>query len=374
MTDGAHAVQALQILFIQGGGADVHDEWDDKLVDSLRRELGAGYEVRYPRMPDEGDPSYARWSTAIRREVADLDDGAVVVGHSVGAAILINAFAEQRPAPRLGAIVLIAAPFVGEGGWPGDEFELSSDLGARLPRDVPVVLFHGLDDDTAPPAHADLYAAAIAQAQVHRLPGKDHQLHDDLRDVAREIAKTVAERIAQQRVGSVRLRHARAVRHTRATGELVMSYAVDFGTVSTVGLESSPHADALAGLRANEARYFKNKYDHVFTVEPATKAKATVAWVHRILEQERDIVISSKPLEATEFEVENIRMAYVFYESGLSINVMYTLEDAKKRAVGFKLSDGMEIPEELSKFKFARQKSELAGTIRGSYFVIKGEY
>jgi hypothetical protein len=153
-----------------------------------------------------------------------------------------------------------------------------------------------------------------------------------------------------------------------------VSYAVDFTNVSTAGLESSPVVDALAGLRANEARYFKNKYDHVFTVEPASKAKATIDWVHRILKQERNIVIESKPLEATAFQVENIRWAYVFYESGLSINVLYTIDDPKKRAVGFKLSDGMEIPEELSSFKFARQKSKLAGTIRGSYFVIKQEY
>ena len=151
-----------------------------------------------------------------------------------------------------------------------------------------------------------------------------------------------------------------------------MPYKVDFDTVSTVGLESSPHAEALAGLRANESRYFKNKYDHDFTVEPASDAEAAVEWVHRILKEERDIVIASRPLEATAFEVEGIRWAYVFYESGLSVNVLYGPE---KRAVGFKLSDGMEIPDELaSDFKFARQRSKLAGTIRGSYFVIKHEY
>ena len=154
-----------------------------------------------------------------------------------------------------------------------------------------------------------------------------------------------------------------------------MPGVVDFVNVSTAGLESSPVVDALAGLRANEARYFKNKYDHDFTVEPASKAKGTIAWVHGILKEERDLVIASRPLEASSFEVDGIRMAYVFYESGLSINVMYTIADAGKRAVGFKLSDGMEVPEELaSSFKFARQKSKLAGTIRGSYFVIKGEY
>ena len=154
-----------------------------------------------------------------------------------------------------------------------------------------------------------------------------------------------------------------------------MSDPVDFKTVSTAGLESSPVAPALAGLRANEARYFKNKYDHDFTVEPAGAAGKTIDWVNRILEEERDIVISSRPLEATAFQVEDLKMAYVFYESGLSINVMYSVEDGGKRAVGFKLADGMEVPEELaSRFKFARQKSKLAGTIRGSYFVIKGTY
>ncbi|HSY42102.1 MAG TPA: phage tail protein [Polyangia bacterium] len=154
-----------------------------------------------------------------------------------------------------------------------------------------------------------------------------------------------------------------------------MAYEVDFSNVSTTGLESSPVASALAGLRANEARYFKNKYGHVYAVEPASKAQQTIDWVHRILKEERDLVIQSRPLEATAFEVENIRIAYVFYESGLSINVMYGLDEGGKRAVGFKLSDGMDVPDELeSKFKFARQKSKLAGTIRGSYFVIKGEY
>ena len=151
-----------------------------------------------------------------------------------------------------------------------------------------------------------------------------------------------------------------------------MSYTVDFVTVSTLGLETSPVADALAGLRANEARYFKNKFDHVFVTSLDAAAVERVA---HILNAERDIVIASPALEASDFEVDGVRWTYVFYESGLAINVLYTLEPGGKRAVGFKLSDGMEVPSELAdRFKFARQKSKLAGTIRGSFFVIKGEY
>ena len=116
-----------------------------------------------------------------------LGDGAVVVGHSVGAAILVGALAEQPPERGLGAIVLIAAPFVGEGGWPGDEFELTGDLGARLPPGARVHVFHGLEDETVPPSHAGLYALAIPQAQVRQLPGRDHQLNNDLSEVAEAV-------------------------------------------------------------------------------------------------------------------------------------------------------------------------------------------
>jgi hypothetical protein len=154
-----------------------------------------------------------------------------------------------------------------------------------------------------------------------------------------------------------------------------MPYIVDFTNVSTVGLESSPVAPALAGLRANEARYFMNKYKHVFTTSPASESQEIIEYVNRVLKTERNITFSATPLEAARFQVENIDWAYVFYQDGLAVNVLYTLDDPKKRAVGFKLSEGMEVPAELEgKFKFARQKSKLAGTIRGSFFVIKGEY
>ena len=155
-----------------------------------------------------------------------------------------------------------------------------------------------------------------------------------------------------------------------------MSYIVDFKNVSPVGLQSSSAANALAGLRANEARYFMNKYKHEFTVVPASESCETLDYVHQILKKERDIEFAAQPLETSRFQVENIKWTFVFYEDGLEVNVLYTVDGPKpKRAVGFKLSEGMEVPKELDgKFKFARQKSKLAGTIRGSFFVIKGEY
>lgn len=149
---------------------------------------------------------------------------------------------------------------------------------------------------------------------------------------------------------------------------------VSFTEVSTEGLESSPVAEALAGLRANEARYFSTKYSQEFTVIPAAEAPRTLAWAEEILSSERDIAFASPALEVSINEVEGIFWVHVIYESGLIANVLWTRAEGGKRAVGFKLSEGMDVPEELSAFKFARQKSKLAGTIRGSYFVIKGEH
>jgi hypothetical protein len=84
-----------------------------------------------------------------------------------------------------------------------------------------------------------------------------------------------------------------------------MSTIVDFTKVSTAGLEASPVADALAGLR--EARYFMKKYKHEFTVVPAGKSRETLDYVNRILKKERDITFTARPLETSRFEVENVK-------------------------------------------------------------------
>ena len=176
-----------QLLFVQGAGERVHDDWDSKLVASLRAELGPDYDVRYPRMPDEADPSYARWTAALEQELALLADGAIVVGHSVGGTFLIRSLAEHAPERPLGAIILIAAPFVGDGGWQTTEWQPQHARGEQLPAGVPIHLFHGLADTTVPVSHAELYAQMIPQARLHRLADRDHQLNNDLSEVAAAI-------------------------------------------------------------------------------------------------------------------------------------------------------------------------------------------
>ena len=176
-----------EVLFVQGAGSDVHDEWDIRLVESLQRELGPGYDIRYPRMPNEDDPALATWQPAIETELASLRNGAIVIGHSVGGTLLINVLAASSALPALGAIVLISAPFIGEGGWTTDDLTSRPDLFDRLSPTVPLFLYHGEADAEVPVTHVELYSRAVRGAQVRRLAGRDHQVNNDLSEIARDI-------------------------------------------------------------------------------------------------------------------------------------------------------------------------------------------
>jgi pimeloyl-ACP methyl ester carboxylesterase len=242
---GALPRQTKEVLFIQGGGKNVHEGWDRRLVTSLERGLGPGYTVRYPRMPDEGRPRGEAWKRTIAGELGQMSDGAIFVGHSVGAAIALDFLAGAALGRRVGAIFLVAVPFIGDGGWPSDELrptkqlavdlghgrrtdvrqDLGAGLGADLGRDlgaglgpdvgpdlgphlggepghqlghelarhprhgVPLYLYFGGDDETVPPAHAHLFERTFPRARIAFLKGRDHQLNDDLSEVARDIKR-----------------------------------------------------------------------------------------------------------------------------------------------------------------------------------------
>jgi len=185
--------QPKKVLFVQGGGQGTHDSWDDKLVASLETALGAGYTVSYPRMPKEEEPDPATWKKTIDRELRRLGDGAIVVGHSIGAAILVDHLADETWPVRPAGLFLVATPFMGRDGggegWPSGELRPTREVGASLSDGAPIYFYQGLDDDTVPPSHADLLAHAFPRATIHRLKGRNHQLSDDLTEIARDIQR-----------------------------------------------------------------------------------------------------------------------------------------------------------------------------------------
>lgn len=173
-----------QVLFVQGGGEGGHAA-DAKLAASLQSALGPGYKVHFPKMPDEASPAYTLWKRHLTEALAALGNDVLVVGHSLGAPMLLKLFTEEKSPQGISGVFLIAAPFCGDGGWAWEEAELPKDAGKRL--EVPLFFYHSRDDEEVPYAHLDLYRKAFPNAALRRLSGRNHQLNDDLSEVAADI-------------------------------------------------------------------------------------------------------------------------------------------------------------------------------------------
>ncbi len=179
------------VLFVQGGGAGAHRE-DAALAESLRAALGPEFGVSYPQMPMEDDPDQSRWASRIAHEMSQMGDGAILVGHSVGATILLTMLLEGGKHERIAGVMLLAAPFMGQGGWEVPGFALPRDSQDRFPAAVPLYFYHGEDDETVPFTHAELYARVFPRALLRRIQGCNHQFNEDLAIVAEDIVRLEA--------------------------------------------------------------------------------------------------------------------------------------------------------------------------------------
>jgi predicted alpha/beta hydrolase family esterase len=175
-----------KVLLIHGGGGGAAKE-DAQLASNLRKALGDAYQVDYPNLPNEEEPDYRVWKTLILKKVAELG-GAILVGHSIGASVLIRILSDEMPKQQIDGLFLVAAPFWHDDDfWHWDEVELPADVSSRVPRDLPVFFYHGEADEVVPVAHVEMYAKALPRARIRRLPGRNHQLDDDMSEVARDI-------------------------------------------------------------------------------------------------------------------------------------------------------------------------------------------
>jgi predicted alpha/beta hydrolase family esterase len=175
-----------QVLFIQGAGEGAYEE-DEKLAASLQDLLGMEYHVRYPKMPEEEDQGYEAWKARISKELAALDDGIILIGHSVGSSMLLKYLSEENVENSIAGIFLIAAPYWGTGGWQMDEFTLDEGYASEILKGLPVFFYHSRDDDIVPFAHLALHAEKFPQATIREFDGRGHQLNNDLSEVAADI-------------------------------------------------------------------------------------------------------------------------------------------------------------------------------------------
>lgn len=179
-----------RVLFVHGGGEGAH-EADERLAASLRDALGSEYDVRSPKMPDEDRPEYEPWKEKIVRELAAMDGEAILVGHSLGASVLLKYLSEGELEKPVAGLFLVASPYWGDRDWEVEEYALREAFASNLPEGLPVFLYHSRDDEAVPFAHLAMYEAKLPRATVREFDDRGHQFGDDLSEVARDIREVV---------------------------------------------------------------------------------------------------------------------------------------------------------------------------------------
>jgi uncharacterized protein len=162
------------VLLVHSSGPQGPGEGSDPFATRLSEELGPRHELLFPKMPTPDDPHYAPWSERLGQLLAESDEPAVVVGHSLGGSVVLKHLAETAGHEPIAGLVLVATPFWGR----EEEWELEW----ALPEGWPVAetalpltfLFHSRDDEEIPFAHLNRYAKLLPAASVHPLEGNGH--------------------------------------------------------------------------------------------------------------------------------------------------------------------------------------------------------
>ncbi|MDQ0428700.1 putative alpha/beta hydrolase family esterase [Planomicrobium stackebrandtii] len=179
-----------QVLFIHSAGPQGEQEGSTGLLRYLKDELGSTFQVIAPKMPDPEDPQYARWKQKLKEEIASLEDGSVLVGHSIGGSALFKFLSEEELGKSFAKLITIAAPLWGiNADWEIENFTLAEDFISRSSLLPNVVLFHSIGDDIVPFNHMEKYMENIPKATVRQLPGSDHVFQDGLEELVEEIRK-----------------------------------------------------------------------------------------------------------------------------------------------------------------------------------------
>ena len=180
-----------QLLFIHGGSEGAYD-WDERIVARLQPLLGADTPIACPRIEGLEALDWSRTKAELGKLLSALPPQSIVVAHSIGAAAILKLLSEGVD-PRLKHLFLLAPPYNGaDGEWGDSDFAFPADFARRLPRGLPITLYHSEDDDVIEVESAHRYAEKMPAAQVVIIHDYGHQFTRALSFLANAIKKAAA--------------------------------------------------------------------------------------------------------------------------------------------------------------------------------------
>lgn len=156
--------------------------------DTIAEALGEGYDVIRPRMPNAANAKYREWKIWFDKYVPHLKDGVICVGHSLGGIFFAKYFAEHTLPVRVGALVLVAAPYNDEDApYSLADFALPASLSGIYASTHQVILMQSEDDQIVPFLDVLKYKKALPEAEVVTFTNAGHFIGEAFPELVQKI-------------------------------------------------------------------------------------------------------------------------------------------------------------------------------------------
>ena len=177
-----------QILFIHSAGSqDGPDNGSNAFLAFLQKNLDADYDFRHPLMPNPGAPSYKAWKAEFANNFNSLDDGAILIGHSLGGSVILKYLSDHNILKTVAGVFIAASPYWGaDKDWQVPEYNLRDNFSSYLPP-VRYFLYQSHDDEVIPQAHFDKYSHEMPQATARLVDAGGHQLKKGISELVGDV-------------------------------------------------------------------------------------------------------------------------------------------------------------------------------------------
>ena len=156
---------------------------------NLTKNLGDGFEVIRPEMPNKRNAKYIEWKIWFEKFFPFIRDDVILIGGSLGGTFLAKYLAENDFPKKIKAIILISACFEDLAGEPLLDFSLPASLKKIESQTGKIILYHSKDDDVVPFSHLAKFQQALPTATVRIFEDRQHFNQIDLPELVEDIKK-----------------------------------------------------------------------------------------------------------------------------------------------------------------------------------------
>lgn len=156
----------------------------------LREKLGDEYEVILPIMPNKTNAVFSEWKLWFEKLIPFLDDGVVLVGHSLGGAFLVKYLSENKFPKKISGVFLVGAVYDKDfEGYPLVSFSLPITLNLQTDN---IFLYHSEDDPVVPFSALGDYKKALPQAITTIFKDRQHLNQVEFLELAEDVLQLMS--------------------------------------------------------------------------------------------------------------------------------------------------------------------------------------